>query len=550
LKQYGQLVAEFLKETNSPFAPLDPEPLLRLASQLKPLAVPAGATIVRQGEPGEEEVCYLLGDGSAEVLISQEDTDEERLQGTLEPGALFGEGALLTEEPHNLTVRALEPCELLVVKRDDLLEAMRADGRVAARIRELLELRHLPRQVPGILAYPRTTPEGEKVTTLKDPQRGTYFRLSEGGFFVWERLDGRHTIRELMLEYLEEFGSFAPKTITELVGGLMEEGFVESPKLTDETYESIHRITRWQRATAAAHRILEWRAVLRGVDAPLTRLYAGGVWLLYTRVAQLILAALTLAGLVAFVLGIGDLGNALEETEAGGWLLLFWIPATLGAILIHEAGHAFTTKAYGREVPNVGVGWYWFGPIAYVDTTDMWLEGRRWPKIAVSLAGPYADLALGGIAALGAFFCPEPILAAFLWQFALVSYIGVLINFNPLMEFDGYYVLIDLLNRPNLRPEALSWLGRELIPALKRPERLKEHKLELLYGVGSVLYIASMGVITVVLYRLIVEDWLAGILPGAVAASMAWVLAAAVVILASAGVLGELRRGRTPLAAR
>ncbi len=542
-------MAEFLKKSNSPFAPLDPDHLLWLASRLKPLAVAGGAEIVRQGEPGEEEVCYLLRSGKAEMFVSQ-DKDEERIQGTLESGALFGEEALLTEEPHNTTVRTLEPCELLVVKRDDLLWAMKENRGVTTRIRELIELRHLPGQAPGILAYHHNTPEGETIITLKDPQRGTYFRLSKGGFFLWERLDGRHTIRDLMLEYLEEFGSFAPKTITELVRQLTEEGFVEGPKLTDEAREAIYRPTRWQRATAMARRILEWRAILRGADKPLTRLYEGGVWLLYTRAAQLIFAALTLAGLVTFILGIGDLGTALEETEAGGWLLLFWIPANLLAIVIHEAGHAFTTKSYGREVPNVGVGWYWFGPIAYVDTTDMWLEGRRWPRIAVSLAGPYADLVLGSIAALGAFFSPDAVLAALLWLFALASYTSVLLNLNPLMEFDGYYILIDLLERPNLRPEALSWLGRELLPALKRPERLKEHKLELLYGLGSVLYISSMGALAVVLYRLIVQDWLTGILPGAVASGMAWALAAVVVILASAGILGELRGGRTPVAAR
>ncbi len=172
-------------------------------------------------------------------------------------------------------------------------------------------------------------------------------------------------------------------------------------------------------------------------------------------------------------------------------------------------------------------------------------EDRREPR-----RGPYADLVLGSMAALGAFFSPDPVVAAFLWLFTLASYTSVLVNFNPLMEFDGYYILIDLLERPTLRPEALSWLGRELIPALKSPERLRGHKLELLYGLGSVLYIASMGVVTLVLYRLIVQDWLANLLSEAVAAGLAWVLAAVVVILASAGVLGELRGGRAPTASR
>lgn len=155
------------------------------------------------------------------------------------------------------------------------------------------------------------------------------------------------------------------------------------------------------------------------------------------------------------MLGIGELGDAVEGTEGGGWLLLFWIPDLFVSIVIHEAGHALTTKHYGREVPRVGVGWYWFGPMAWVDTSDMWLEGR-WPRIAVSLAGPYAELALGSVAALAAWLAPDPVLSAALWQFALLSYVSVLVNFDPLMEFDGYYVLIDLLDKPNLRPRSLA----------------------------------------------------------------------------------------------
>jgi putative peptide zinc metalloprotease protein len=125
------------------------------------------------------------------------------------------------------------------------------------------------------------------------------------------------------------------------------------------------------------------------------------------------------------------------------------------------------------------------------------------------------------------------VLSAVLLEFALLSYLGVLLNLNPLMEFDGYYVLSDLLEKPNLRPLALAWLGRDLIPALRTSGRLKGHRLELLYGLASVLYVALMGVLTVVLYRLVVQGWMEGILPD--------VLAAAVVVLAAVSVLGELR---------
>jgi putative peptide zinc metalloprotease protein len=170
----------------------------------------------------------------------------------------------------------------------------------------------------------------------------------------------------------------------------------------------------------------------------------------------------------------------------------------------------------------------------------MWLEGR-WPRIAVSLAGPYTNLVIGSLASIAAWFVPNAVLSAVLWEFALLSYLGVLLNLNPLMEFDGYYVLSDLLEKPNLRPRALAWLGRDLIPALRTSGGLKGHRLELFYGLASVLYVALMAVLTVVLYRLVVQGWMEGILPNVLAAGLAWVLAAAVVVLAAVSVLGELR---------
>ena len=539
------LIAKFLKQA-SPFATLDSERLRRLSSRLERLSVSADDAIVRQGEVGDS--CYLLRSGRAEVL-AHEGGSEERNLATLSPDSLFGEAALLTGAPRNATVRALDACELLVLHRSDLLEAIGEDRHSGERILELLRLRDRPRQAPSIQAYHRATATGETITTLKDPRRGTYYRLSPGGWFVWQRLDGEHNLRDLTLEYLTELKAFAPQAVAEAVGGLAEAGFAEGVRPSAGVLESATRPTRAQRATALARRVLEWHASVRGVDAPFTRLYQKGVRLVYTWPGQIVLAVVALAGLVAFVLGIGELGAVIQESEAGGWLLLFWIPGTLLAIIIHEAGHAFTTKHFGREVPRVGVGWYWFGPIAYVDTSDMWLEGR-WPRIAVSLAGPYANLVVGGLAALAALLVPNAVLSAALWQFALASYVGVLVNLNPLMELDGYYRLSDLLERPNLRPRALAWLGTGLIPALRDPQRLRGHRLELLYGLASVLFVVFSAALMIVLYRLIVQDWLSGLLTDKVAAGLAWALVAAVVALAVFGMLGELRGARRPAPGR
>jgi putative peptide zinc metalloprotease protein len=291
------LAAKFLKQA-SPFSTLDGARLRKLAARLEPRTVPAGAIIVRQGEYGEE--CYLLRSGRVE------EDGEGRDLATFEAGSLFGEAALLTDAPRNATVRALEPCELLALRRTDLLEVIAEDRPAGDRMLELLRLRDRPRQKPGVEAHHRTTPTDETITTLKDPQRAAYYRLSARGFFLWQRLDGTHTLRDLTLDYVLDFGSFAPQAVSDTLARLAEAGFLEGARPAGAVLERVARTTGWQRATETARRIMEWQGSVRGVDEPLTRLYRGGMFLLYTRAGQVFLAAIALVGIVAFALVSGS----------------------------------------------------------------------------------------------------------------------------------------------------------------------------------------------------------------------------------------------------
>lgn len=530
------LEAWFLKWA-SPFQALGEDRLRRLAGRTENLAVPAGAVIVREGEAGD--TCYLVRSGRVEVLDG-----EGRVVSTLGPGSIFGETALLTEAPAHATKRAAEPCELLALHRAELLEAMGSDPRVGAGILETARMRDRPRRVEGVEAHHRQTGDGETVTVLKDPARGAYYRLSAEGWFLWERLDGKSSFRDLVMAYFREFRAFAPGVVAEVVGGLAAAGLVELRALRKDVQEAIFRPTPAQRLLLAARGALEWQAVLRNVDAPLTRLYGRLRWL-YSRPAQVALGLLAAGGLAAFLLATPRASEALRDVS-GLHLLLFLVPAQLGGVLLHELGHALTAKAFGREVHRVGVGWYWFGPAAFVDTSDMWLSGRG-ARIAVTLAGPYANLVLAGVAGLAALFSTQAMLAAAAWEFALVSYLFVLVNLNPLLELDGYYVLMDWLERPNLRARCMGWLGEKAAAALRGTlptrEELRRHGFELAYGTASVLYVAVAAALTLAVYRLALESWVHRLLPAPAAAASAWVLCAAVVALCLAGVAGDLRGG-------
>jgi hypothetical protein len=134
-------------------------------------------------------------------------------------------------------------------------------------------------------------------------------------------------------------------------------------------------------------------------------------------------------------------------------------------IVLHEVGHAFTVKLFGYEVPRVGVGWYLFGPIAYTDTSDMWLADRR-PRLLVTLGGPYASAVVAGDASIGAVLTTGSIEPAALWQLAVMSYYVVLMNLNSLLGLDGYFLLMDWLDHPDLYAHCLTWLGTKLPSAI------------------------------------------------------------------------------------
>jgi CRP-like cAMP-binding protein len=244
------LVTKLLKQA-SPFSTLDGERLRRLAARLERLEVPSGKTIIRQGEAGEE--CYVLRSGRVEVLASGAQ-GEVRILATLDPGSLFGEAALLTDAPRNATVRALEPCTLLALRRSDLLEVLGEDRHTRERMLELVRMRDRPRRVRGIEVHHRTTITGETITTLKDPRRDTNYRLSPAGWFVWQRLDGEHTLRDLTSGYLATHETPASHAVVEAVIGLVAAGFVEGVKPSPEVVAE--ESTLWQRARAAIRRIL------------------------------------------------------------------------------------------------------------------------------------------------------------------------------------------------------------------------------------------------------------------------------------------------------
>lgn len=155
----------------------------------------------------------------------------------------------------------------------------------------------------------------------------------------------------------------------------------------------------------------------------------------------------------AFVLFLNHQSDLFEATrivvqpENWIWLAVSWI----GLKVIHEASHAVCCKVFGGTVGEAGVNFLLLLPMPYVDVSSSWRFDSRWHRIYVALAGIYAELLVASIFLLVWAFTDNPVLDNLSVQIILMaSLTTVLFNANPLMRFDGYFVLSDLLKRPNL----------------------------------------------------------------------------------------------------
>nr|MBA3613191.1 biotin/lipoyl-binding protein [Nitrospirales bacterium] len=170
---------------------------------------------------------------------------------------------------------------------------------------------------------------------------------------------------------------------------------------------------------------------------------------------------------------IGCMGVVRQwESFANVFLYFFTFQGMTGYIIglvaikvLHELAHAYTAVRYGCRVPTMGLGFLIMVPVLYTDTTDSWRLTVRKQRAAIAAAGTVVELSVAMLATFFWNFCPEGIFKSMLFVLATTSWVtGLLINLNPLLRFDGYYVLSDWLGVPNLQSRAFAfgrWKLRE-----------------------------------------------------------------------------------------
>jgi putative peptide zinc metalloprotease protein len=333
---------------------------------------------------------------------------------------------------------------------------------------------------------------GRDIWVLRNTRTGRYLQLDQGDAFLWERIDGQNTVRDLLFAYADAYGELALPRIERALHAFAEADLVRG--LSGQRDPDAGWLRRAGRA------LIQSRVTVGGLEPFFDGLYRAFGWRCFTRTGVLALWVLILAGLYGFWVATGR--QRLFDVGGAGWYGAVAVAVGyLVALVIHESAHALAVKSYGRTVTRGGFMFVLGMPFAFVDTSDMWF-GTRWSRVVVTLSGPLSTAAVAGAVALVAAYVADPGVSGVAFQLAFGLYLNTLYNLNPLMPLDGYQALADALRRPRLRQEATAYLTRGLWRDLRAGRRPGPRQLGLAaYGLAALLGMALFVGIAVVAWN-------------------------------------------------
>ncbi len=338
---------------------------------------------------------------------------------------------------------------------------------------------------------------GAPTYVIHDPLRGTFEHATWVQAEVLRRLRVPLSLQRLM-RHLHESTTIrvTPEDVRALCDDAAARGLTLGRPVIDEgAWRAAREKTRPVGLTSVFRRLVFLRVPLLRPDRFLDRTVRYVRWL-GSRPALVAYFMIALIG----VLALSQRLDAYVATfpyffNAAGVAAFVGVIAAIK--VIHEFSHAYVAKAMGNRVPSMGVALIFLFPVAFADVTDSWRMRDRHTRLLISLAGVLAELVIAGIALIGWTLTPPGLLNSLCFVVSSVTLLStLLVNLNPAMRFDGYYVLSDLLGIDNLQPRAFAharwaWryhvLGMPL--AAPEPELARRPRGVLLgYAVGASLY--------------------------------------------------------------
>jgi putative peptide zinc metalloprotease protein len=312
-----------------------------------------------------------------------------------------------------------------------------------ARLRK--DLVSSPAEVGGVTVY-----------NIKDPITGSYFRLREPEFWLVSQFDGATSCETIAARFRQKYQmDISADGVERFVDVLEKLFFLEDTRSEQATSRKSYGAGE---ARSAFSRLLYVKVKAFDPTRLLDRLTA-----LYRPFHSWSWVVLQLA---VIFLGVGLL-SANRSFFSVDLLEFFHLESVIAIVLslfilvtIHEFAHAVICRYYGGEVRAMGFLLLYFQPCFYTDLSDAWLFKEKSHRLAVTWAGPYFQVF---VLALAVIVWRVTVIGTFVSDLArltaIVCWITLLFNLNPLIKLDGYYLLSDWTDIPNLRRKAFAYIG-------------------------------------------------------------------------------------------
>ncbi len=338
---------------------------------------------------------------------------------------------------------------------------------------------------------------GRRWHIAHDPASNQFYRLSPVGYEFVGLLDGHRSVEDVWEVSLGNHGDSAPtqqeviELLSQMYGSnlLAIDGSPETEQLLsrgrDRTKRRIAQqaigIMYFKLRLFNPDRYLSW---LEPIMRPLLNKWGFLIW-----------AAWVTFGLVKIIPHWDELRNSFQTAMAPANLL--WLSVIFIIVkAIHETGHGVICKRFGGQVPEFGAMMLVMLPSPYVDASSAWTFSSKWQRMAVGAGGMIFELAIAAGAALVWISAPDAQIKQLAFNAMLTTSVSTLFfNANPLMRFDGYYILSDLLEVPNLMQRSMKMLQHLCQRYIYRIENTRppttargEQWILFIYGLLAVAY--------------------------------------------------------------
>lgn len=352
--------------------------------------------------------------------------------------------------------------------------------------------------------------DGTHAVVIKDPVADKFFRLSSDEYQFLTLFDGTGTLEQVLERFRNRGRYYSVEDAKALLSKAASLGLVLGTQFGSARFQ-VYMKDRAEKANRARS-----FSSIYFLYIPLwnpDKFLELTLWifrLLVNRWTAFLSALLAPGAIYLVIAGLPRIQR--ESLFFFNWENLLYLWATIALVkLVHEFAHAYVAKGFGLYVPRMGVAFLLFFPCLYCDTTDAWQLANRRQRIVISAAGILAEAAVAVFSAYVWYYSRPGLINSLSFYLMAVSFVStILFNGNPLMKFDGYFILIDYLDLPNLQGKALQHvkhlfmnrvLGIKSVDSAATNRR--EQFLFTLYGISSFTYRIFLytGIVAGVYYR-------------------------------------------------